>query len=264
MTSWAASTDASARCPPSSRTALRLERDVKVNNELHQQLRNTALQLQVVREGKIGNVRVIDLATKPEEPVGPNRLGILGVATILGLIGGAMLALARNAFFRGIRSAQEIEAETNLNVYSTIPLSATQLELARKTAEKQPGVHVLSVALPDDPAVESLRSLRTALQFAMLDASSNRILITGATPGVGKSFVSCNFAAVLASAGKRVLLIDADLRKGHLNQYFNVPRPRGLSELVAGTLQVADVLRRNILPNLDLITTGCCRPIRRS
>jgi len=246
--------------PTVQQDALRLERDVKVNNELYQQLRNSALQLQVMREGKIGNVRVIDQATEPEVAVGPNRAGILAVATLLGLIGGAMLALARNAFFRGIRSAQEIEAETNLNVYSTIPLSPTQAELARKAAEKQPGLHVLAATLPDDPAVESLRSLRTALQFAMMDATSNRILITGATPSVGKSFVSSNFAAVLAGTGKRVLLIDADLRKGHLNQYFNLPRQRGLSELVVGTLQVADVVRRNVLPNLDLITTGVLPP----
>ena len=246
--------------PVVQQDALRLERDVKVSNELYQQLRNSALQLQLVREGKIGNVRVIDEAALPERPVGPNRLGIIGVACVIGLLGGAMLALARNAFFRGIRNAQEIEAETNLNVYSTIPLSKAQEELARKAGEKHPGMHILSVVRPDDAAVESLRSLRTALQFAMLDATSNRVLITGPTPNLGKSFVSSNFAAVLASTGKRVLLIDADLRKGHLNQYFGVPRPRGLSELVAGVLQPHEVIRRNLLPNLDLITTGTLPP----
>ncbi len=246
--------------PTVQQDSFRLERDVKVNNELYQQLRNTALQMQLVREGKIGNVRVIDQAARPEQPVGPNRKAILGVALILGLLGGAMLAIARNALFRGIRSAQEIEVETNLNVYSTIPLSQAQLELARKAADKQPGTHVLAATVPDDAAVESLRSLRTALQFAMLDAASNRILITGATPSVGKSFVSCNFAAVLASSGKRVLLVDADLRKGHLNQYFGVPRQRGLSELVAGLLQPQDVIRRELLPNLDLVTTGVLPP----
>jgi tyrosine-protein kinase Etk/Wzc len=246
--------------PQQQQGALRLQRDVQVNDNLYQQLRNSALQLQLVREGKIGNVRVIDEAVLPEKPVGPNRPLVLAIAAAIGLLGGAMLAIARNAFFRGIRSAQEIEAETNLNVYSTIPLSHPQAELARKTAEKQPGLHVLAATLPEDPAVESLRSLRTALQFAMLDASSNRILITGATPSVGKSFVSTNFAAVLANAGKRVLLIDADMRKGHLNQYFNTARPRGLSELVAGTLKPADVIRRDVLPNLDLITTGVMPP----
>jgi tyrosine-protein kinase Etk/Wzc len=249
-----------SRLPGVQQDTLRLERDVKVNNELYQSLRNSALQLQLVREGKIGNVRVIDEATRPEYPVGPRRTAIVGIAIALGLIGGVMLALARNAFFRGIRSAQEIEAETNLNVYSTIPLSIKQEELARKASEKQPGIHLLSLNSPDDAAVESLRSLRTALQFAMLDATSNRIIITGATPGVGKSFVSANFAAVLASTGKRVLLIDADLRKGHINQYFGVPRARGLSELVVGTLQTSDVIRRNIVPNIDLITTGVLPP----
>ncbi|RYF71442.1 MAG: tyrosine protein kinase, partial [Comamonadaceae bacterium] len=216
--------------PTVQQDALRLERDVKVNMELYQQLQNTSLQLQLVREGKIGNVRVIDEAARPEAPVGPDRRMILGVAGVLGLLGGVMLALAKNAFFRGIRNAQEIEVETGLNVYSTIPLSAGQDALAQKAAAKQPGLHLLAVTQPEDQAVESLRSLRTALQFAMLDAPSNRIIITGATPGVGKSFVSSNFAALLASTGKRVLLIDADLRKGHLNQYFGVPRPRGLSE----------------------------------
>jgi tyrosine-protein kinase Etk/Wzc len=246
--------------PGVQQDTLRLERDVKVNNELYQQLRNNALQLQLIREGKIGNVRVIDEPSRPEEPVGPRRAAIVSLAAVLGLVGGVLLALARNAFFRGIRNAQEIEAETNLNVYSTVPLSEAQDELARRAAEKQPGIHLLALSHPDEAAVESLRSLRTALQFAMLDATSNRIIITGATPGVGKSFVSANFATVLAGTGKRVLLIDADMRKGHLNQYFGIQRARGLSEVVAGTLQSADVIRRNIIPNLDLITTGTLPP----
>lgn len=246
--------------PTVQQDALRLERDVKVNTELYQQLRNSALQLQLVREGKIGNVRVIDEAAPPEEPVGPNRTAILGVAVLAGLLGGIAIALARNAFFRGVRNAQEIEAQTSLNVYSTIPLSPTQGQLARKVVEKLPGLHLLASAAPDDPAVESLRSLRTALQFAMLEATSNRIVISGPTPGVGKSFVSANFAALMASTGKRVLLIDADLRKGHLNQYFGQPRARGLSELIIGSLQLQEVIRPNLLPNLDLITTGTLPP----
>jgi tyrosine-protein kinase Etk/Wzc len=246
--------------PTVQQDALRLERDVKVNNELYQQLRNSALQLQLVREGKIGNVRVIDEATRPELPTGPNRMGLVGAAAAMGLIAGVLLALARNAFFRGIRNAQEIEAETSLNVYSTIPLSAAQQALARKAANKDPGLHLLAAARPDDVAVESLRSLRTALQFAMLDAPSNRIIITGATPGVGKSFVSANFAALLAGTGKRVLLVDADLRKGHLNQYFGISRNRGLSEVIAGSLTLQEAIRSNLLPNLDLLTTGVLPP----
>lgn len=246
--------------PSVQQDALRLERDVKVNNELYQQLRNNALQLQLVREGKIGNVRLIDSAPMPKEPVKPKRSLVLALSLLLGLLAGVGVALARNAFFRGIRNAQEIETRTGLNVYSTIPLSSVQNTLARRVADKQPGLHVLAHTAPDDAAVESLRSLRTALQFAMLETTNNRVLITGATPGVGKSFVSANLAAVLGSAGKRVLLIDADLRKGHLNQYFGIGRNSGLSELIAGTISTSEAIRRNVLPHVDFMSTGVLPP----
>ncbi len=255
------SLNARVRAMPSvQQDALRLERDAKVNNEAYQSLRNNALQLQLIREGKVGNVRLIDEAMVPERPVKPKRALVVALAATLGLFGGVMLALARNAFFRGIRNPQEIEAHTGLSVYSTIPLSAEQESLTKLALSRQPGQHLLALLFPQDAAVESLRSLRTALQFAMLEAPNNRVLITGATPGVGKSFVSANFAAVLASAGKRVLLIDADLRKGHLNYLFGTQREHGLSEIVAGSVKASAVIRRSLVPNLDLLTTGVLPP----
>lgn len=246
--------------PTVQQDAVRLERDVKVNNEAYQNLRNNELQLQLIREGKVGNVRLIDEAVAPEIPVKPKRTFVLTLAAVVGLLGGVVLALARNAFNRGIRNPHEIETHIGLNVYSTIPLSAHQAELARIAFAREPGVHLLATRDPQDGAIESLRSLRTALQFGMLEAPNNRLLITGATPGVGKSFVSANFAAIVANAGRRVLLIDADMRKGHLNYYFGTERERGLSEVIAGSLSPSEGIRRNVLPNLDLLTTGVLPP----
>ncbi|TWO72529.1 polysaccharide biosynthesis tyrosine autokinase [Caenimonas sedimenti] len=246
--------------PTVQQDAIRLERDVKVNNELYQSLRNNALQLQLVREGKVGNVRLIDEAALPEDPVKPKPSIVVALAGVLGLLGGIMVALGRNALFRGVKNPQEIEAHTGLSVYSTIPLSDGQYGLARKVREKAKGVHLLALTQPHDPAIESLRSLRTALQFGMLEAPNNRIIITGPTPGVGKSFVAANFAALMAAAGKRVLLIDADLRKGYLNQYFGLPRADGLSELVAGSISASQAVRRQVLPNLDFLPTGQIPP----
>jgi len=246
--------------PTVQQDALRLERDVKVNNEAYQNLRNNELQLQLIREGKVGNVRLIDEAVAPEAPVKPKRSLVLAVAAALGLLAGVVLALTRNAFTRGIRNPHEIEVHAGLNVYSTIPLSTRQAELARIAFARKPGVHLLATHDPQDGAIESLRSLRTALQFAMLEAPNNRVLITGATPGVGKSFVSANFAAILANAGRRVLLIDADMRKGHLNYYFGTERERGFSEVIAGNLKPSDAIRREVLPNMDLLTTGVLPP----
>lgn len=246
--------------PTVQQDAVRLERDVKVNNELYQQLRNNALQLQLIREGKIGNVRLLDAAALPVEPVKPKRPLTIAFALAVGLVLGIAAAIARAAFFRGVRSPQDVEAQTGLNVYSTIPLSKSQVGLAKLAAAKAPGMHILAQVAPQDPAVEALRSLRTALQFAMLEASNNRVLITGGTPGIGKSFVSSNFAAVMASAGKRVLLIDADLRKGHLHQYFGMQREAGLSELIVGSIDEAKAIRRGVLPNLDFMPTGVLPP----
>lgn len=246
--------------PAIQQDAVRLERDVKVNTALYQELQNNALQLQLVREGKTGNVRLIDTADLPEGAVSPRKPLVLALSLAIGLFGGVMLAIGRNAFFRGIRNPMEIEAGTGLNVYSTIPLSEGELAMKKRASAKSAGLHVLAHVLPDDPAIESLRSLRTAMQFVMLETQNNRLIITGATPGVGKSFVSVNFAAVLAAAGKRVLLIDADLRRGHLNQYFGIPRGVGLSELIAGVASVDHAVHRNLLPQLDIISTGTLPP----
>jgi tyrosine-protein kinase Etk/Wzc len=108
--------------------------------------------------------------------------------------------------------------------------------------------------------VESLRSLRTTIHFALLDAHRNSILITGSSPGLGKSFISKNLGAVLAQAGKRIVIIDADLRRGHINKEFGLRREIGISEFVAGTATIDDIVKPTGVPNLWVITTGQIPP----
>jgi tyrosine-protein kinase Etk/Wzc len=158
--------------------------------------------------------------------------------------------------FRGVSDPTEMERRTGLHVYATIPLSKRQQELTRTSSGKKAGMYVLATDLPGDPAIESLRSLRTALQFAMVNARNNVVLLTGPAPAVGKSFVSVNFAAVLAAGGKKVLLVDGDLRKGHLHQSFGLERGHGFSELVSGLATLDQILRRELIPGLDFVSTG--------
>ena len=239
---------------------LRLTRDLKVNTELYASLLNSSQQLQLVKEGKVGNVRIVDVAAVPESPVKPQRQTVLALAGVLGLLAGLALAFLRNSLRPGIKDPADIEQHAGLQVFSTIPFSPAQLLLVKNIRSNATGNHVLAIAAPEDPAIESLRSLRTALQFAMLDAVSNVVLITGPTPGIGKSFTSINFAAVLGAANKKVLLIDADLRKGHLHQYLGMPRGKGLSELICGSVKLEDALHRQVLPNVDFLTTGMLPP----
>ena len=239
---------------------LRLTRDLKVNNELYVSLLNSSQQLRLVKEGKVGNVRVVDVAAVPERAIKPQRSQTMAVAALLGLLAGLGLAFLRSQLRPGIKDPADIEQHVGLSVFATVPYSDVQAIQARNVKAKVPGIHVLALANPQDAAVESLRSLRTALQFAMLGAANNIVLITGPTPGIGKSFTSVNFASVLGTADKKVLLIDADLRKGHLHQYFGQPRERGLSEVLSGTLKFADAVRRQPVPNVDFLSTGTYPP----
>ncbi|MBO9514740.1 MAG: polysaccharide biosynthesis tyrosine autokinase [Variovorax sp.] len=247
--------------PEAQQEAVRMERDVKVNTELYQSLLNNALQLRLVKEGKVGNVRVLDEAILPLYPIKPNRNVIIAAALALGLFLGIVAAFLRNAFVeRRIRDPHEVEANSGLPVFSSIPVSSNQDAIAKRRLSGATGVRLLAIEHPDDPAVESLRSLRTAMQFAMLESSNNRVLITGPTPGVGKSFVSANFAALMASAGRRTLLIDADLRRGHTHQYLGLQRHGGLSELIAGSLTIQQTVHRQVVQNLDFLATGQLPP----
>jgi tyrosine-protein kinase Etk/Wzc len=247
--------------PAIQQEAVRMERDVKVNTELYQSLLNNALQLRLVKEGKVGNVRVLDEAVVPTQPVKPNRKVIMAAALALGLFLGIVAAFIRSSFVeQRLRDPHEVEADTGLPVFSTIPLSPSQAAIAKRRLSGATGVRLLAIENPDDPAVESLRSLRTAMQFAMLESPNNRVLISGPTPGVGKSFVTANFAALMAAAGKRTLLIDADLRRGHTHQYFGLQRHGGLSELIAGSLTVQQTVHRQVVPNLDFLATGQLPP----
>lgn len=239
---------------------LRLVRDVKVDNDLYTNLLNSFQQLRLVKEGKVGNVRIIDVAVKPERPIKPRRSLILALAGMAGLMAGLLLAFVRNSMRPGIKNAEELEHSLGMHVFASVPLSAAQAQLNIDAKAKKPGTHLLASLKPNEPAIESLRSLRTALQFAMLDAPNNIVLITGPTPGIGKSFTSANFAAVLAAAGKKVLLIDADMRKGHIHQIFGLQRGFGLSELISGSQPLAKALRSGVVPGLDFISTGVMPP----
>ncbi|HLY97388.1 MAG: polysaccharide biosynthesis tyrosine autokinase [Sideroxydans sp.] len=244
------------KLPSLEQDVLRLVRDVKVNTELYTSLLNTAQQLNLLKASKVGNARMIDYAAVPEEPIKPKRLMISALAILVGLFAGVATAFIRKAIRGGIDEPKLVEDATGLPVYATIVESKLQKQLARKIAAKEPGRFVLAESHPDDLSIESLRSFRVALQFAMLDASNNRVMTTGPTPDLGKSFISVNLAAVLGQAGKRVLLLDMDLHKGHLNQYFGLGREDGLAELLVGEKTLEQTIKKNVLPNVDFIPAG--------
>lgn len=248
------------KLPLLEQDVLRLTRDVKVNTDLYTALLNTAQQLRLVKAGKVGSVRLVDAAVVPKRPIKPNRPTVIAIAVLIGLFLGVICAFIKKSLFGGIDDAHEIEQMLGLTVYANIPHSKQQEGLYQQVHAKSRQMSVLAQIDPTDTAIESLRSFRTSLQFSMLDAKNNIVLITGPTPGLGKSFVSVNTAAVLAVAGKKVLLVDADLRKGYLHQYFGFNRENGLSDLVAGACSLEQAVHKEVVNNVDFIATGTLPP----
>ncbi|CAB3777110.1 Tyrosine-protein kinase wzc [Paraburkholderia ultramafica] len=241
--------------PDIQQQALQLMRDVQVNTELYTKLLDSTQQLRVLKAGQLGNVRTVDYAVIPEKPVKPKKLLLILVAAVSGLLLGCTFAFVRRAFNRGLENPAEIERAVDLPVYAIISRSRRQSTLQQSSRRGISGSRVLAVHFPEDIAVEGIRGLRTALQFGILKPDNNIVMLTGPRPEIGKSFLSVNLAAVLAAAGKRVLLVDADMRRGNLYAYFELACAPGLSDVIGGTAP-DQAIHRQVLANLDFLTNG--------
>ncbi|MGH8368272.1 MAG: GNVR domain-containing protein, partial [Pseudomonas sp.] len=223
--------------PSTQQELLSLTRDVEVGTAIYTQLLNKSQELDVMRAGTVGNVRLIDTAdVNFFKPIKPKKILIVLIATLLGGFLAVTLVLLRKALNRGLESPEAIE-QLGLPVYASIPYSTLQKveedKITRGRGRADAGSSLLAISHPTDLAVEALRSLRTSLHFAMLEAPNNRIMISGPSPEVGKTFVSVNLAAVIAQTGQRVLLIDVDMRRGYLHKVLGVPAKDGLSDILS-------------------------------
>ncbi len=243
--------------PATELDSTRLTRDVKVSSELYNVLLNKAQELRVVKSGTIGNVRILDRASVPDRPVRPVIPLVLLTSVLLGLGLGVIAAFTRKSLYAGLDDPEVVEQVTGVTVYATVPRSTKQVALSRLRDRNAP--QLLATVDPSDPAVEAMRSLRTGLQFALLEARNNIIVVTGPTAGVGKSFVTVNLAHVMSTAGRKILIIDGDLRRGRVHKFFGQERHPGLSDVLTGAALLGDVIRK-ASDNLHWIPTGQIPP----
>jgi tyrosine-protein kinase Etk/Wzc len=272
--------------PETQRQVLRLNRDVEVSQQIYMQMLNAQQELRIARAGTVGNVRILDTALVGNNPIAPRTNLILVISLMAGLMLGLMVVLVRHMLHRGVTSVEELQA-LGLQVYATIPLSEKQLKLFdrfsdRKSRKRLKNVFgkqlaerlnktgkrrkhgedggVLAMLDPSDLAIEALRSLRTSLHFAMLEAPNNRLMLTGPSPAVGKSFISTNLAAICAQGGQKVLLIDSDLRKGHIHRSFAGHSENGLSDYLVGDISLEQMIRHTQQDGLDYVARGTAPP----
>ncbi|MFZ3529100.1 polysaccharide biosynthesis tyrosine autokinase [Vibrio harveyi] len=248
------------KLPKTQREVLRMTRDVEVNQQIYIQLLNKVQELNIIKAGTVGNVRIIDSAQSYAIPVKPKKPLIVVLATLLGGMVAVAFVLVKTAFHRGVTSPDEIE-QTGISVYASVPKSVQQLEVASKLKRKSnKDLLLLAEENPADLSIEALRGLRTSLHFAMMEAKNNVLMISGPAPSIGKTFVSTNFAAVAAKTGQKVLLVDADMRKGYLQQCFGLAADNGLSDFLSGKISQDMVIKPTKVENLDVITRGQVPP----
>ncbi|MFA0149152.1 polysaccharide biosynthesis tyrosine autokinase [Vibrio lentus] len=251
------------KLPKTQREVLRMTRDVEVNQQIYIQLLNKVQELSIIKAGTVGNVRILDDAQAYARAIKPKKPLIVVLATLLGGMLSVAFVLVKAAFHRGVESPDQIE-QIGLPVYAAVPKSDLQIELTNRFKSKKvqtKGVQaLLAESNPADLSVEALRGLRTSLHFAMLEAKNNVLMISGPAPGIGKSFISTNFAAVAAKTGQKVLLIDADMRKGYLQQSFGVNWDNGLSDVLSGKQESAQSVKTTPIENLHILTRGQVPP----
>jgi tyrosine-protein kinase Etk/Wzc len=243
--------------PRTQQSVVSLSRDVQVNTELYTSLLNSAQEQRIAAAGSLGNSRIVDFAVIPEKPYWPNPGLLLAIATLLGLSAGSAMVFLRHSLQRHDNYPALLEYQVGLPLFAAIPHSKKQRRLARlidQGRDRQPGILVSQEPL--DISVESLRGLRTTLEVTLAKHESKVIMVSSPAPGMGKSFVSTNLSALLASIKKRVLVIDADMRNGRLHETFSVAKEPGLADFLTGRVSLGEVIVS--LPNVgvDFIPRG--------
>lgn len=262
-----------AAMPKTQQEVVQLTRDVESGQQVYMQLLNRQQELKIQKASTVGDVRIVDPAVTEPGIVKPRGALVILGSIILGLMLSIVGVLLRSLLNRGIESPQVLE-EAGISVYASIPLSEWQKARdnavksgskvkhfkGSSTSKRHKQSELLAVGNPTDLAVEAVRSLRTSLHFAMMQAPNNVLMMTGVSPSIGKTFVCANLAAVISQTNKKVLLIDCDMRKGYTHELLGCSNQHGLSDVLADNSPLEKAARPTTIANFDLIPRGQIPP----
>ena len=226
-----------AAIPSQSIDLARLQRDRQSAERLYQSLDQNLQQAQVAEQGELGYARVIRPAFATPRPFAPNRIRNVGLAAVAGLLLGMTIAVGRVRLDHRFTRPDDVQ-KAGHTLLGTIPDFSALIKKDFGGAEfvsvggRQLDSRLITLLNPMATASETYRALRTSVQFSRPDAIVQTILVTSASPGEGKSVTSANLALVMAQAGRRVLLIDCDLRRPTVHKKFGIPREPGLSHVL--------------------------------
>ena len=256
--------------PDTQRDLTVLEQDVETKRAVYNEMSEELQRLRLALSGTVGSVEIYDPALAPRSPVSPNS-SLAYLAGMLATVFAYLLWLTlRSALSTTITDQESLERASGLPVYMNIPKSAAQKRIASapaidprrllpgksKDGEDVAAGRVLALANPEDYSVENLRGLRSMLEDVMAGAENNVLMVTSPLPSMGKSFVALNLAVLVAQAGRRVLLIDADYQRGQLHKQLGLAMGPGLPEVVRGRSELRETVRATSVANLYCIPRG--------
>ncbi len=246
----------------------RLTRDRAINENLYLMLNQKYEETRITEAGKSAGCEIIDTAKPPSEPIKPKKKLNILLGILFGLGLGVTIAFFLEFLDDTIKTGDDLE-RLKLTVLGTIPVVHTEQIIRRLKKEgrqfSEADLHTFDSKLitrfsPKSPISESYRSLRTNVQFSDIDRPKRVILITSSASKEGKSTTAVNFAVTLAQMGSKVLLVDSDLRRPSLHGFFSLDKTYGLSNLLIGSLKLADVIKKTPVEKLDVITSGDVPP----
>jgi capsular exopolysaccharide synthesis family protein len=241
-----------ATLPAAERDLISLKRDFEINDKVYSFLSEKRLDAQISRSAILAGATVIEPAQANFSPVSPDEHTIHRSALIAGLAIGFGLIILIRVLNPYIYDKETVESLT------TIPI----LGVIRKFPEEidEDNTQILAVSRPKSVFAESVRSVRTNLNFIASEKSSKIICITSEVAGEGKSFIAVNLSSTLSLIDKKIILIAADLRRSRLHKTFRMPNDIGLSNYLANQCGVDDVIRNTGQPNLDILLSGPVPP----
>lgn len=221
--------------PEVQREFLTLSEDVNINREIYLTILKNYEQLKIVKAGEVSDARIIDLPINTYRTITPKKQLIMLLSTLSGALVGALLVFIMNLLRNVVKDPERIESKTGVPVIATIPRSTV---LSRLSTNKQSAPRMLAHIDNSSLSYEAIKSLRTSLILstptAVADSQEAKLfLVTGESPGVGKSFISANLAEVFAQLNKKVLVIDADMRMGELHKIFGLSQYEGLADYLS-------------------------------
>lgn len=236
-------------------------RDVETKNQMYLILLNRQQELQVLAAGVTSNIKILSYAGEPPIMIVPNKILITILGFMVGVFLSVLYILVRMLTSNNVADPFIIEEQFGLDVKAIVPFSDHQKQIAQEIKEGLPKInkkqsYFLAERYPDDVVVESLRSLRTNIQLNMLGSDSKVVTIYSLTPNAGKTFTSINTACLLSDLNKRVLLVDADLRKGAIKDAIGLDKVSGLSDYLSGKCEFEDIIHTYKENKLSIVPRG--------